>query len=413
MRTKEYFAVPHVNVLVHGRTGPEHITPPPSIELIKGLTENGATFIQLRDKGMSEEKLIALGMQIRRSLPPEIPLIINDKVNVALAIRDSGAKGLLGIHVGQKDMFGKSVRDIRDSIPDDMILGVSAATVEQARQAVKGGADYLGVGPLFPTTNKDDADPPIGLRGLEQIKAAFPEVPIIAIGGITKDNAATVMRFGADGVAVIGAVLGAEDPRQATKELLEEVIPQERVPRLTASGQFTQLDKDENFVGRTMSRQEAETTGNSPVVSVFLFRGEGSGKEVLLQQRASHKSRWPEEWESSMVETSQMNPDDPWEPEHPKATAKRGLEEELTVKDITLDDKAYYFMHSENGSSSVMTIYTANYDENIHGPIIPDPEEIETVEWVPVRQLQEMLRDGSRKFTQGFVDFVTKYPELF
>lgn len=410
-------AIRGVNVLIHGEKGPEHQTPAPNLSIIRGITENGRTFIQLRDKGMNNPDLIALGMQVRQSLPPETPLIINDNVKVALAIRDSGEKGLLGIHIGQNDA---SASEVRKLIGDDMILGVYASTVEEAEKAVLDGADYLGIGPLFPTKNKDDAAPPIGLRGLAKIRAALPDIPIIAIGGIDADNAQAVMRFGANGVAVIGAVLGADDPRQAAATLSDLVMPPERIPRLDQDGRFTQLDEYGDFVGRTIPRKEAEANnGHVPVVGAFLFTGEGEERRVLIHQRASTKNRWPGLWEGSMMETVQMHPSNPWEPEDPPATALRGLKEELGVE-VDKNELAGRTHHRfidrdpDTGApitTSHITVYTVDCDREID--LTPDPAEVQAVEWLPVRTLLANAKDNPKQFAPGFAEFVVTYPELF
>ncbi len=168
----------------------------------------GAAVIQLRDKKASDEEMIELGKQLLRLTKGKIPLIVDDRVNVALVI------GADGVHVGQKDMPAKKVRRL---IGRKMILGVSAHTVREAIKAEKDGADYIGVGPVFATQSKKDAESPIGLAGLKKIKDAV-SIPVIAIGGITVENAASVIKY-ADGLAVISAVLKAPDPKKTTQWL--------------------------------------------------------------------------------------------------------------------------------------------------------------------------------------------------
>jgi thiamine-phosphate pyrophosphorylase len=138
-----------------------------------------------------------------------IPFIVNDNLGVALA---SGADGL---HIGQDDLPAAAVRKL---LPIDMLLGVSARTEEEALKAVADGADYLGVGAVFSTATKDSAA--IGLEALKLIKKAAA-VPVIAIGGINKDNLASVIEAGVDGVAVISAVLDANDVKRAAVELAD------------------------------------------------------------------------------------------------------------------------------------------------------------------------------------------------
>jgi thiamine-phosphate pyrophosphorylase len=413
---KNLEALNGVNVLVHGTARKEHNTPPPTIQLTQGLTENGKTFIQLRDKGMSDEAMTSWGLQMRKALDPKIPLIINDRVAVAMAIRDSGIEGQIGLHVGQSDTPASEVRRL---IGDDMILGVSASTVEQAIQAKKDGADYLGVGPLFPTKNKDDADPPIGLRGLAEIRAAVEDIPIIAIGGINEDNVAAVMRYGANGVAVIGAVLGADDPKLAADTLANIVKPEEKVPRLNSDGVFTQLDDAGNFVGRTVPRKEAEKEGGYiPVVSVFLLRGEGENRQVLIQQRSKHKSRWAGKWEGSAVETAQMHSNQ-LNVEHPKETALRGLDEEIgvTVEIGQLSKQTFQrFIDKDPDTgtpraTSVITAYTVECEGDVEFKL--NPAEVQAVRWVGIDELRTRIKEHPEEYTEGFVGFVNKHSNIF
>ena len=193
---------------LHVLTDRELVKPLSLIEVVEMVIEGGATAIQLRDKYASDEEMIALGRKILILTTGKIPLIVNDRVNVALII------GADGVHVGQSDMPADKVKKL---IGPNMILGVSASTVAQAIKAQKDGADYLGVGPVFSTQTKTDADPPIGLHGLSDIRNAV-SLPIVAIGGINKGNAIQTMQF-ADGIAVISAVLKADNPFQATREL--------------------------------------------------------------------------------------------------------------------------------------------------------------------------------------------------
>ena len=178
------------------------------VEVIEQAIQGGASVIQLRDKTSTDEEMTALGKEILKLTTGRALFIVNDRVNVALAI------GADGVHVGQKDMPATKVRKL---IGPNMILGVSVSTVAQAIKGQGDGADYLGVGPVFPTQTKTDADPPIGLAGLKNIREVV-SIPIIAIGGIKKRNAPQVMQF-ANGIAVIGAVMSAKDPLQATRNL--------------------------------------------------------------------------------------------------------------------------------------------------------------------------------------------------
>src|SRR2546421_8003758 len=164
--------------------------------------DGGATVIQLRDKTASTRVLIGEGLALR-ALTRErgALLIVNDRIDVALAVEADGA------HVGQDDMPAGLARQL---LGPDRILGVSAANMEEAEEAVAGGADYLGVGPIFPSLGKADSGPATGVHLLTGLAERFA-TPLVAIGGITAENATEVVRAGACGVAVITAVVYAED----------------------------------------------------------------------------------------------------------------------------------------------------------------------------------------------------------
>jgi len=181
--------------------------------------DGGATIIQLRDKTASTRVLIEEGLALR-ALTRErgALLIVNDRVDVALAIEADG------VHVGQDDMPAALARRL---LGPHRILGVSAATMEEAEVAVAGGADYLGVGPIFPTRGKADAGPATGVQLLTELARRYA-TPLVAIGGITAENTPAVVRAGAAGVAVITAVVNAEDITAASRQLRMAV---ESVPR--------------------------------------------------------------------------------------------------------------------------------------------------------------------------------------
>jgi thiamine-phosphate pyrophosphorylase len=176
--------------------------------------DGGATIIQLRDKTASTRVLIEEG-QALRALTRErgALLIINDRIDVALAVGADGA------HVGQEDMPATVARQL---LGQERILGVSAASIEEAGAAVAAGADYLGVGPIFPSAGKADAGPATGLHLLTELADRFP-TPLVAIGGITAENATEAMQAGAAGVASITAVVYAEDIAGAAHQLLLSV----------------------------------------------------------------------------------------------------------------------------------------------------------------------------------------------
>lgn len=181
------------------------------VEIALSAVKGGSRVIQLRDKDASDADLIPVAREIRRITEDAGAIfIVNDRIEVALA---SDADGL---HVGQSDI---PASEARRRWPD-RLLGVSASTLEQAIEAKRDGADHLGVGPVFSTATKRDADPITGLDLLEEIRREC-RLPIVAIGGIGLSNIAEVRRAGADSAAVISAVVCAEDMVGATRALAE------------------------------------------------------------------------------------------------------------------------------------------------------------------------------------------------
>lgn len=170
----------------------------------------GATMIQIREKDL-DEKAFFDEAETLLSLcrAHHVPFIVNDNVRLALQI------GADGVHVGQSDM---DARDVRARIGDDKILGVSVQTVEQARAAEKSGADYLGVGAVFPTNSKENADV-LSKETLTEICRAV-SIPVVAIGGITAENAVLLAGSGIAGISVISAIFGARDIRAAARAML-------------------------------------------------------------------------------------------------------------------------------------------------------------------------------------------------
>jgi thiamine-phosphate pyrophosphorylase len=183
-------------------------------EIVRAAIQGGATAVQLRAKVATTREMVALGQALLAiTRPAGIPLIVNDRLDVALAIEADGA------HVGQDDLPAAMARQI---LGPERILGVSAETVGQAQQAERDGANYLGVGDVFGTPSKPDAGSPIGIDGLAATVRAVA-LPVVAIGGITLDNAPAVIAVGAVGVAVISAVVGAADPAAAARQLRERI----------------------------------------------------------------------------------------------------------------------------------------------------------------------------------------------
>jgi thiamine-phosphate pyrophosphorylase len=174
----------------------------------------GATVVQLREKKGSSADLVSLATRLLRlTSAHKVPLIINDRIDVALAV------GADGVHLGQGDISAAVARRL---IGPDMILGVSAKTVEQAQRAVEDGADYLGVGAVYGTATKTDATN-IGLDGFSQVRQSV-DLPVVAIGGIgLGERARAAMQAGADGVAVVSAVFDSADVQAATQSLVVDV----------------------------------------------------------------------------------------------------------------------------------------------------------------------------------------------
>lgn len=183
----------------------------------EAVLASGATFLQIREKdldpGAFETEAARLKALCKRY---GVPFVVNDSVEIALAIDADG------VHVGQSDIRG---RDIRSLMGPDKILGISAGTVEEAVAAEHAGADYIGVGAVFGTSTKKNARN-LTVSKLREITEAV-SIPVVAIGGINKNNLMELAGSGVDGVAVVSAIFAAEDPGRATAELLaiaEEMV---------------------------------------------------------------------------------------------------------------------------------------------------------------------------------------------
>lgn len=179
------------------------------VPVVERVLESGATFLQIREKDLDETAFEAEAERLRTLCAGRrIPFVVNDSVEIALRC------GADGVHVGQSDIRG---RDLRAILGPDRILGISAGTVEEAVAAERAGADYIGVGAVFATGTKKDAVH-LTMTELKAIRAAV-EIPVVAIGGIHAGNIARLAETGVDGVAVVSAIFGAEDPGEATAEL--------------------------------------------------------------------------------------------------------------------------------------------------------------------------------------------------
>ena len=180
---------------------------------VESAIEGGATFIQLREKNLDEADFLSEAKEIQKLCREyKVPFVINDDVEIAAQIDADG------VHVGQSDM---EAGDVRKRLGPDKIIGVSAQTVEQALKAQEHGADYLGVGAVFPTGSKADATE-VSHQTLKEICEAV-DIPVIAIGGITKENVSELKESGICGIAVISAIFAQKDIRKAATELKQRV----------------------------------------------------------------------------------------------------------------------------------------------------------------------------------------------
>jgi thiamine-phosphate pyrophosphorylase len=181
-----------------------------TLEIVKAAVQGGVTCVQLREKKCSTLDFIEQARTVKDFLKARgVPLVINDRVDVALAVEADG------VHLGQTDMPLAIAKKI---LGGSMFIGISAESLEDALEAEKGGADYLGVSPIYGTPTKTDTAPALGLEGLRDIRKAV-NIPLVGIGGLNPGNAPEVIRNGADGVAVVSAIVAADDPGQAAAKL--------------------------------------------------------------------------------------------------------------------------------------------------------------------------------------------------
>ena len=181
------------------------------LNIIEEAIKGGTTIVQLREKTASTKEFYDLALRVKEITSRyDVPLLINDRIDIALAVDSEG------VHIGQDDMPADIAREI---IGDDKILGVSASTVEEAKKAENDSADYIGSGAVFPTATKDDADS-VSKEELKEIVDSI-DIPVVAIGGITVENASTLKGSGIAGVSVVSAIMSAEDPKEASEKLKE------------------------------------------------------------------------------------------------------------------------------------------------------------------------------------------------
>lgn len=182
------------------------------LNIVEESIKGGVSIVQVREKELDLIPFYEKAKSVKEITDHyEIPLIINDRLSVAIALGADGA------HVGQDDIDGALARDI---LGPDRILGISASTVDEAIKAEKDGADYIGCGAVFPTSTKDDADS-VSIEEFKKIKEAV-SIPVVAIGGIKEHNVNELQGSNADGIAVVSAIMDAEDPKGASENLLKE-----------------------------------------------------------------------------------------------------------------------------------------------------------------------------------------------
>ncbi len=184
------------------------------VAVAEAAVRGGVTLVQLRMKECTTRSYLETSKRLRQTLADHgVPLLINDRVDVAMAA------GADGVHLGQTDMPADLAREL---MGEQSLIGLSADTQAQAAAAEGLPVDYVGVGPVFPTATKADTGPTLGVEGLRQWRRRC-HLPLIGIGGVTAENAAQIVRSGADGIAVVSAICGASDPARAACELRQAI----------------------------------------------------------------------------------------------------------------------------------------------------------------------------------------------
>ena len=180
------------------------------LKTIEEAIKGGVSVVQIREKTADTLDFYNLALKVKEiTTKYNVPLIINDRVDIALAIDADG------VHVGQSDMPCDVTRRL---IGEDKILGISAATVDEAKKAEKDGADYIGTGAVFPTATKDDA-PSVTKDELKEVVKSI-NIPVVAIGGINLDNAHQLVDTGIAGLSVVSAIMSSDNPKKSSEELL-------------------------------------------------------------------------------------------------------------------------------------------------------------------------------------------------
>lgn len=180
------------------------------LDVVRAAVQGGVSCVQLREKSLCTRDFVAQALAVKALLSPlDVPLVINDRIDVALACQAQG------VHLGQSDM---PVTIARQMLPPEVFIGLSVENPGDVERAAAQAVDYLGVSPIFATPTKTDTAPPWGLEGLRQVRA-MTDLPLVAIGGIHLTNALDVLQAGADGLAVVSAICSTDDPALAAQSL--------------------------------------------------------------------------------------------------------------------------------------------------------------------------------------------------
>ncbi|MFW6005708.1 MAG: thiamine phosphate synthase [Desulfonatronovibrionaceae bacterium] len=194
------------------------------VDTVMEAVAGGVTAVQIREKNASARAFFQLALALKKRLAKQdVPLIINDRVDVAVAADADG------VHVGQTDLPAAQVREM---IGPDKILGISINTFEQMEEAARNQVDYLSLSPVFPTPTKTDTTEPFGISGLKKART-LTRLPLITIGGVNLENIHEIMSTGLDGVALVSAICSADSPEQAARTLAEKI---RQARELRASG---------------------------------------------------------------------------------------------------------------------------------------------------------------------------------
>ncbi len=184
------------------------------LDTIELAIQGGVSMVQLREKNISSLDFYQLALSVKAVCAKyNVPLLINDRLDIALAVDASG------LHIGQSDLPFEVARDI---LGNEKIIGLSVSNSDDVQKALKMNVDYLGLSPVFSTDTKTDIAKPLGLKGIMELRG-MTELPLVAIGGINAENASNIITAGADGLAVVSAIMGAENPKQMSEKFQYEI----------------------------------------------------------------------------------------------------------------------------------------------------------------------------------------------